>query len=41
MYGFAESLVNIPSNMAQGAAGIILGVVLSGIVDKIREKNGF
>lgn len=41
LYGFAESLVNILSNMAQGAAGIILGVILSGIVDKIREKNGF
>ena len=29
LYGFAESLVNIPANAVQGVAGIILGTVLS------------
>lgn len=28
MYGFAESLVNIPANAVQGAAGIIIGAML-------------
>ena len=29
LYGFAESLVNIPANAVQGVAGIILGTVLN------------
>ena len=36
MYGFAASVVNIPANCVQGAAGIILGTVLI----KIFEKTG-
>ena len=35
MYGFAPSLVNIPANAVQGAAGMIIGVILV----KIFEKN--
>lgn len=35
LYGFAPSVVNIPPNAVQGAAGLILGVVLI----KIFEKN--
>lgn len=37
LYGFAPSLVNIPANGIQGAAGVIIGVVLI----KIFEKIGF
>lgn len=35
MYGFIASAVNIPSNIVQGIAGLILGVLLV----KIFEKN--
>lgn len=35
MYGFAASLVNIPANIIQGTAGLVLGVALI----KIFEKN--
>lgn len=35
MYGFTPSAVNIPANAIQGAAGMILGVILV----KIFEKN--
>lgn len=34
LYGFAEALVNILSNCVQGFAGLIIGVVLSGIFEK-------
>lgn len=34
LYGFAESLVNIPANAVQGVAGIILGTALSKIFQK-------
>lgn len=34
LYGFAESLVNIPANAVQGAAGIILGTALSKVFEK-------
>lgn len=37
MYGFAESLVNIPANLVQAAAGIILGIVLERILDKTEK----
>ena len=35
LYGFGPSLVNIPANAVQGAAGIIVGVMLI----KVFEKN--
>lgn len=34
MYGFAESLVNVPANAVQGVAGLILGFVLIKIFEK-------
>ena len=34
MYGFTESLVNIPANAVQGVAGILLGVALSKVFQK-------
>ena len=34
LYGFVESLVNIPANAVQGVAGIILGTVLSKVFEK-------
>ncbi len=35
LYGFAASMVNIPANIVQGVAGLILGVILI----KVFEKN--
>lgn len=35
LYGFVPSLVNIPANAVQGAAGLILGTILI----KVFEKN--
>ncbi len=34
LYGFGASLVNIPANAVQGAAGIIFGVILIKIFEK-------
>lgn len=34
LYGFAASLVNIPANLIQGVAGLILGLLLAGIFEK-------
>lgn len=34
MYGFAPSLINIPANAVQGAAGLIFGIVLIKILEK-------
>ena len=36
LYGFGPSLVNIPANAVQGAAGIVIGIILI----KIFEKTG-
>lgn len=36
MYGFGASLVNIPANAVQGAAGLILGLVLIKIFEKTK-----
>ena len=36
LYGFAPSLVNIPANAVQGAAGLIIGFVLIKIVEKTK-----
>lgn len=34
LYGFLPSLVNIPANGVQGAAGVVLGVVLLKVLEK-------
>ena len=36
MYGFTASLVNVPANAVQGAAGLILGFVLVKILEKTK-----
>ena len=36
LYGFAPSAVNIPANGVQGAAGLIIGVVLIRVLEKTR-----
>ena len=36
LYGFAPSLVNIPANAVQGAAGLIVGLLLV----KVFERAG-
>ena len=36
MYGFEASLVNIPANAVQGAAGLVLGFVLIKIFEKTK-----
>ena len=36
VYGFAPSAVNIPANGVQGAAGLILGVLLVKALEKSR-----
>lgn len=38
LYGFVPSLVNIPANGVQGAAGIVIGVLIIEILSKIRVK---
>lgn len=39
LYGFAASAINIPANMIQGAAGILLGSILFGIISKIIKRG--
>ncbi len=34
LYGFGASLVNIPANAVQGAAGVLLGVLLTGALER-------
>jgi len=36
MYGFAPSAVNIPANAVQGAAGIIIGIILIKALEKAK-----
>ncbi len=36
MYGFAPSVVNIPANGVQGLAGIIIGIILVKIFEKMK-----
>lgn len=38
IYGFAASLVNIPANAVQGAAGLILGTALVNVFERIGLK---
>lgn len=34
LYGFGASLINIPANEVQGAAGLIIGLTLITVFDK-------
>lgn len=36
MYGFVPSAVNIPANAVQGAAGLILGIVLVKVFERLK-----
>ena len=36
MYGFAPSAVNIPANAVQGVAGLILGIVLIKVFERLK-----
>lgn len=36
LYGFAPSLANIPANVVQGCAGIIVGIILVTVIPKER-----
>ena len=36
LYGFAPSAVNIPANAVQGAAGLILGLALVKLFEKMK-----
>jgi uncharacterized membrane protein len=36
LYGFGPSLVNIPANAVQGAAGLILGLALARLFEKMK-----
>lgn len=36
MYGFKASLVNIPANIIQGVAGLVLGTILIGVFKKAK-----
>ena len=38
MYGFAESLVNVPANAVQGAAGLIIGCILIKAMEKLKFR---
>ncbi len=38
LYGFAPSVVNIPANAIQGVAGLILGVVLIKVLEKVKFR---
>ena len=36
MYGFVPSAVNIPANAVQGAAGLILGIIIVKVFEKLK-----
>ena len=36
MYGFVPSAVNIPANAVQGAAGLILGIILVKVFERLK-----
>ena len=36
MYGFVPSAVNIPANAVQGAAGMILGIILVKVFERLK-----
>ena len=39
MYGFIPSAVNIPANAVQGTAGLILGIALVKIFERLKIKK--
>ena len=39
LYGFGASLVNVPANAAQGVAGIIIGIVLIKVFERLPLSN--
>ena len=39
LYGLGASLVNIPANAVQGVAGLIIGLILIRIFEKIKIFN--
>ena len=41
LYGFAASAVNIPANAIQGAAGLVLGMLLIKMLKNTRIKENF
>ena len=40
MYGFIPSAVNIPANAVQGAAGLILGIILVKVFERLKITLG-
>lgn len=36
IYGFSPSVINIPANAVQGAAGLIIGVILIKIIERVK-----
>lgn len=36
LYGFKASLVNVPANVVQGVAGLVLGIILVGVFTKAK-----
>ena len=36
LYGFVPSLVNIPANLVQGVAGIIIGIILIKVIERTK-----
>ena len=36
LYGFVASLVNIPANIIQGVAGLVVGLVLIKLLDRLK-----
>ena len=38
LYGFVPSLVNIPANAVQGIAGLVIGMLLFKLFDKIKNQ---
>ena len=39
LYGFAPSLVNIPANAVQGVAGIVIGMILIKVLEKLNVAD--
>jgi uncharacterized membrane protein len=39
LYGFVPSIVNIPANAVQGVAGIIIGIILVKIIERVNLRN--
>ena len=38
LYGFGPSLINVPANGVQGIAGIILGIILIKVLEKVNSR---